>query len=86
MLEFAKKHELTRLDATEEGVRTWTDHVKSLAEGLLTVEFDSWMTGVNRNVPGRQKRTFMAYAGGAPKYREKCDQIAANGYDGFVLA
>jgi hypothetical protein len=47
---------------------------------------DSWMTGVNRNVPGRQKRTFMAYAGGAPKYREKCDQVAAAGYEGFVLS
>jgi hypothetical protein len=43
------------------------------------------MTGVNRNVPGRQKRSFMAYAGGAPKYRERCDEVAARGYEGFVL-
>jgi hypothetical protein len=43
------------------------------------------MTGINRNVAGRQKRTFVAYAGGAPKYREKCEAIAANGYEGFIL-
>jgi hypothetical protein len=49
------------------------------------LEVDSWMTGVNRNVPGRHQRTFMAYAGGAPKYREKCDEVAAGGYDGFIL-
>ena len=38
---------------------------------LLLTKVDSWMTGVNKNVPGRLKRTFMAYAGGAPKYRQK---------------
>ncbi len=47
------------------------------AARLLLVQVDSWMTGVNENVAGRQKRTFMAYAGGAPKYRQKCDKIAA---------
>jgi hypothetical protein len=44
------------------------------------------MTGINKNVPWRQKRTFMAYAGGAPKYRQKCDEVAARGYEGFVLS
>ena len=52
---------------------------------LLLTKVDSWMTGVNKNVPGRLKRTFMAYAGGAPKYRQKCEEIAANGYEGFAL-
>jgi len=28
----------------------------------------------------------MAYAGGAPKYRQKCEEIAANGYEGFTLS
>lgn len=63
-----------------------TEHVHETAARLLAIDVNSWMTGVNRNVPGRQKRTFMAYAGGAPKYREKCDQVVANGYAGFVLA
>jgi hypothetical protein len=27
----------------------------------------------------------MAYAGGAPKYRQKCDEVAALGYEGFTL-
>ena len=41
------------------------------------------MTGVNSNV--ERGRTLMVYAAGAPKYREKCDAVAANGYEGFVL-
>ena len=48
-------------------------------------EIDSWMTGINKNVTTRTKRTFMAYAGGAPGYRERCEQVAANGYEGFEL-
>ena len=43
------------------------------------------MTGINSNVPGKQKRTFLAYAGGAPAYRKRCDEVAAKGYEGFVL-
>ena len=43
------------------------------------------MTGVNSNVPGRQKRTFMAYAGGAPSYRQNCEEVAATGYEGFTF-
>jgi hypothetical protein len=39
------------------GVADWTDHVKSLGEGLLMNEIDSGMTGVNRNVEGKQART-----------------------------
>jgi len=27
----------------------------------------------------------MLYAGGAPNYKAKCDDVAANNYDGFVL-
>ena len=60
-------------------------HVMELAKVLLLTKVDSWMTGVNKNVAGRQKRTFMAYAGGAPKYRQKCEEIVAKGYEGFAL-
>jgi cation diffusion facilitator CzcD-associated flavoprotein CzcO len=76
----------TRIEASEAAEEAWTAHVHETAQRLLLMGVDSWMTGVNRNVPGRSRRTFMAYAGGAPKYREKCDQVAASGYAGFVLA
>jgi cation diffusion facilitator CzcD-associated flavoprotein CzcO len=75
----------TRIEATADAERAWTAHVYETGERLLLTKVDSWMTGVNKNVPGRQKRTFMAYAGGAPKYRQKCAEIAANGYEGFAV-
>ena len=77
---------LTRIEATPEAETTWTAHVYETGSRLLLTKVDSWMTGVNKNVPGRLKRTFMAYAGGAPKYRQKCEEIAANGYEGFALS
>jgi cation diffusion facilitator CzcD-associated flavoprotein CzcO len=75
----------TRVEASEAAEEAWTRHVYESAARLLLMDVDSWMTGINRNIPGRHKRTFMAYAGGAPKYREKCDEVAANGYEGFIL-
>jgi cyclohexanone monooxygenase len=43
----------------------------------------SWYMGAN--VPGKP-RIFMPYIGGVGVYREKCDAVAAAGYEGFTLA
>jgi len=86
LLRFMDRKGYTRIEPNLAAEDAWTQHVHESAARLLLLEVDSWMTGVNRNVPGRQRRTFMAYAGGAPKYREKCDEVAAGGYDGFILA
>jgi cation diffusion facilitator CzcD-associated flavoprotein CzcO len=80
LLRHARDNKLTRLEATPEGVQSWTDHVKSLGVGLLSNEVDSWMTGVNRNVEGKQVRIINRYSGSAPAYRERCDAVAASGY------
>ena len=76
---------LTRVEPTEAAEAGWTEHVHETAQRLLFTRVDSWMMGVNTNVPGKQKRTFLVYAGGAPAYRKRCDEVAANGYEGFVL-
>jgi cation diffusion facilitator CzcD-associated flavoprotein CzcO len=86
LLAYMRDKGLTRIEATPEAEAAWTAHVHDTAARLLLTKVDSWMTGVNKNVAGRQKRTFMAYAGGAPKYRQKCEEIVANGYEGFALS
>ena len=72
--------ELTVADARPEAVAQWNDFVRQKAEGLLSNEIDSWMTGVNMNVAGKQTRRLVRYSGTAPEYRERCDEIAAEGY------
>ena len=80
LLRFAQAKGLTFLDATPEGTADWTDHVKALGVGLLSNEVDSWMTGINRNVEGKQTRIVARYSGSAPAYRARCDEVAAKGY------
>ena len=86
LVSYAHKHGLTRLEATPEGVASWTDHVKALGVGLLSNEVDSWMTGINRNVEGKTTRIIARYSGSAPAYRARCDEVAANGYSELKLA
>jgi cation diffusion facilitator CzcD-associated flavoprotein CzcO len=86
MIRFATERGLTRIEATAKGVEEWTDHVLALGEGQLMNEVGSWMTGVNRNVEGKQKPRIMRYSGGHPAYREHCDAIAAEGYRTLALA
>jgi len=86
MIRFARDRDLTRIEATAAGAVAWTDHVIASSEGLLFTEVDSWMTGINRNVEGKQVRRIMRYSGGHPKFRERCDGVAAAGYRELLLA
>ncbi|WP_291608747.1 NAD(P)/FAD-dependent oxidoreductase [Bradyrhizobium sp.] len=86
LIRFARDNGLTRLEATPEGVKDWTEHVKALGEGLLSNEVDSWMTGINRNVEGKDTRIVARYSGSAPAYRARCDEVAAKGYSELALS
>ena len=86
LIRFAVERGLTRIEPTAEGVEEWTNHVLALGEGQLMNEIGSWMTGVNRNVDGKQKPRIMRYSGGHPAYRQHCDAVAASGYRWLALA
>lgn len=85
-IRYLREHDLTYIEAKEEGVREWTDHVFELAQGLLSNEIDSWLTGVNKNVAGKQKRIVARYSGAAPDFRKRCNDVAAAEYNTFALA
>ena len=86
VIQFAVERGLTRIEATAAGVDEWTDHVLKLGEGQLMNEISSWMTGVNRNLEGKQRPRIMRYSGGHPAYREHCDAIAADNYRTLALS
>ncbi len=86
LIQFATERGLTRIEATAAGVAEWTDHVRALGQGQLMNEIGSWMTGVNRNVEGKQRPRIMRYSGGHPAYREHCDAVASDGYRTLALA
>ncbi|GAA1559201.1 MULTISPECIES: flavin-containing monooxygenase [Streptomyces] len=74
---------LTEIDATPEAEDRWCAHVAETASATLYPHTDSWYTGAN--VPGKP-RVFLAYAGGADRYREACEASARDGYRGFALS
>ncbi len=76
-------HGLETIEASEEAENAWVDHVNEVADETLFPKAESWYVGAN--IPGKP-RVFLAYAGGFGRYRETCEEIVANGYEGFVLS
>ena len=85
LMRYMWDHDYQRIVPTVEAEGDWTEHVYDIATRMLLSQVDSWFMGINTNVPDKTKRTFLLYSGGSPAYREKCDDVAANGYEGFVL-
>ncbi len=73
---------LNAIEATRQAQDDWVDHVNEIASYTLFPKANSWYMGAN--VPGKT-RVFMPYAGGLDVYRNKCDEVAANDYEGFTL-
>jgi cation diffusion facilitator CzcD-associated flavoprotein CzcO len=71
------------IEATLEAQDAWVEHGNACAESTLYPSCSSWYLGAN--VPGKP-RVFMPYTGGFPAYIAKCNEVAANGYEGFVTS
>ncbi|SEO54416.1 flavin-containing monooxygenase [Trujillonella endophytica] len=72
---------LTTIEATVEAEDAWTRHVDEVGHTTLYPTANSWYMG--DNVPGKP-RVFMPYIGGVGPYRQRCTDVAACGYEGFV--
>ncbi|KAE8366726.1 hypothetical protein BDV27DRAFT_124883 [Aspergillus caelatus] len=86
LLQFCHNEGYTLVEATEEAADRWTEHVIECSKGALSNEIDSWMTGVNTNVPGKTVRSVARYGGSAIEYRKRCQQTRAVGWEGFKFA
>ncbi|MGX1321087.1 cyclohexanone monooxygenase [Bradyrhizobium sp. USDA 377] len=73
---------LATIEAGRDAEEKWVAHVNEVAEGTLYPQANSWYMGAN--IPGKP-RIFMPYIGGVGTYRRICDEVAAKGYDGFVM-
>jgi cation diffusion facilitator CzcD-associated flavoprotein CzcO len=72
-----------QMEPKPDAVEQWVSRVNEAASAtLLPQASSSWYLGAN--VPGKP-RVFMPFAGGMARYREICDQVAANGYEGFTM-
>jgi cyclohexanone monooxygenase len=77
-----RKQGLATMEADGDAEEKWVAHVNEVAQGTLYPQANSWYMGAN--IPGKP-RIFMPYIGGVGVYRRICDEVAAKGYEGFVM-
>ena len=80
---FLKDHHYTKIEASRQAEDAWVRHVNEVADLTLYPRANSWYMGAN--IPDKP-RVFMPYLGGVGAYRQKCDELAANNYEGFTLS
>ncbi len=81
-LAYMRERGFATIEASAQAQQDWVAHVGDLASQTLRHTCGSWYLGAN--VPGKP-RVFMPYIGGFPRYVKQCRDVAANGYDGYVL-
>src|SRR4051812_29120450 len=79
---YMRDHRLHTMEADGEAEEKWVAHVNEVASATLYPQANSWYMGAN--VPGKP-RIFMPYIGGVGPYRQICNDVAAKGYEGFVM-
>ena len=78
-----QEHDYATVETTESYADEWVAEVNRAANATLMPQANhSWYLGAN--VPGKP-RIFMPYAGGMAHYRNICEDVAKNGYEGFVM-
>ncbi|KAK5048210.1 hypothetical protein LTR84_005880 [Exophiala bonariae] len=85
LLQYCDENHYTYVEPTQDAVEDWTEHVHKCAEGALSNEVDSWMTGVNKNVAGKTTRSVARYAGSAIEFRKRCEDCRAAGWKGLMF-
>jgi cyclohexanone monooxygenase len=60
----------------------WVQHVNEVADSTLYPKANSWYVGAN--IPGKP-RVFMPYVAGLDKYREICNDVAKQTYQGITI-
>jgi cyclohexanone monooxygenase len=82
-IDHLNKHQLDRIEPTPTAESEWVHHVNQVADSTLYPLANSWYMGAN--IPGKP-RVFMPYVGGFDRYKRRCDEVAAKGYEGFTLS
>ncbi len=81
-INYVVEHDHNCIEASEDAQEAWVAHVNEVAGNTLQVTCHSWYLGAN--IPGKP-RVFMPLPG-FPPYLEKCEEVAANGFEGFLLS
>ena len=81
-VDYMRKHNIEAVEPNADAETAWESHVREAVEPTMFMLANSWYFGAN--IPGKP-RVFTPYAGGMGTYRKRCNEIAENGYEGFIL-
>jgi cyclohexanone monooxygenase len=73
------------VEPTAAAQEQWNEEVIASGERMLFMKVPSWFTGARRTDFDGTLRNSLVYVGGVPAYNERCESVAANGYEGFVI-
>lgn len=78
----AAENDKALIEAAPDAENAWTAACKEIASYTLFPKVKSWIFG--ENIPGKSSRVLF-YFGGLAAYRQKLREVAAAGYEGFIL-
>jgi cyclohexanone monooxygenase len=79
---YMRERGLDAMEANRDAEDNWVAHVNEVASTTLYPQANSWYMGAN--IPGKPQ-IFMPYIGGVGAYRQICNDVAAKGYEGFMM-
>lgn len=85
LMAHARDEDIRVIEPEVEAVESWTGYCDKLMGKMLLGQTNSWFTGVNKNIAGRDKRETLLFVGGNPKFRQYSDDVRDNSYKGFRL-
>lgn len=85
MMSRAKEAGVKRIEPEQEAADSFTLYAAKLQGKLLLGQTNSWFTGINTNIPGRDKREVLLFVGGNPRFRAYCEDVKENDYKGYVM-
>ncbi|HEX7923644.1 MAG TPA: NAD(P)/FAD-dependent oxidoreductase [Bradyrhizobium sp.] len=81
-IKYLRGKNLNVIEPTRDTEDQWVAHHDETANATLIAKTNSWYLG--SNVAGKPRRV-LSYCGGVGTYRQKCDEVAASGYQGFAI-
>ena len=82
LVQYARERDFQVVEADAASETAWVSHVNEIADDTIYPLANSWYLGAN--IPGKP-RVFTPYAGGVGAYRQRCNEVADAGYEGFIL-
>ncbi|MGQ0620528.1 MAG: flavin-containing monooxygenase [Panacagrimonas sp.] len=82
----AKSKGVRRIEPEVAAAESFTLYAAKLQNKLLLGQTNSWFTGINQNIAGRDKREVLLFVGGNPRFRAYCDDVREHDYKGYIMS